>query len=894
MKYADLISKMTLEEKCTLLSGKNTWETRDFPHHHIPSIWLSDGPNGLRKQLGAADHLGLNASQAATCFPTSATVANSWDESLAEDVGKALGEEAAAQGIHVLLGPGLNIKRNPLCGRNFEYFSEDPYLSGKMAAAYIRGIQEKGGSACPKHFAVNSQETRRMAGNSVVDERTLREIYLTGFEIAVKEGHPKAIMTAYNQVNGTYANENGHLLKEILREEWGFDGAVITDWGGGNDVVEGAKNGSNLEMPGAGLGSARELLKGVKDGRITEAEIDERVDELLGLIFSTYEKVTVVSGELKVQTSEKTAVTAQAGGQTAAKERQAERDDCNGQGNACADDMYTAHHAVAKRAAAESVVLLKNEEHILPLKAGTKVAVLGDFAFKPRFQGAGSSEVNAVTVEDTFKALEQEGLLLTAKCTAFSRDGSENQTLEQEAVAAAKHAETVLFYMGLDEISESEGRDRDHMKLHENQVRVLKAVAAVNPNVVVILSAGSPVEMPWVQHAKALLHGYLGGEASAAAMAEVITGKVNPCGKLAETLPLSYENVPCHQDYPAQEWNSCYREGLYVGYRYYDTAKVPVRFPFGYGLSYTTFAYSDIHMEDNSNPDITKVCDRINMDGEPRKAGLTGRSVSFTLTNTGDCPGSEIAQLYISKPDSEIFHPQKELKGFAKTYLQPGESKCVTIPLDDKAFRYFNTATGKWEIEGGTYLLTVAASVAEPKLEAVIEVNGTGAPNPYARIQLPSCYRTGKVQAVNDRDFETLLGHPVPQLPKSIHRNSAIRDLKHGRAPLGWIACRVLASMEKKSVENGTPDLNLDFIYNIPLRGIAKYIDLIDMAVVDGLVMEARGFWIIGLLRALAALIHNQAANAALAKTLKKQAKRAAALPKESGKATEYENYVNM
>ncbi len=859
MRYTDLISNMTLEEKCAFLSGKNTWETRDFVHAHIPSIWFSDGPNGLRKQLGAADHLGLNASQAATCFPTSATVANSWDEDLAEEVGMALGEEAAAQGINVLLGPGLNIKRNPLCGRNFEYFSEDPYLSGKMAAAYIRGIQEKGGSACPKHFAVNSQETRRMASNSVVDERTFREIYLTGFEIAVKEGKPRAIMSSYNQVNGVYANESEHLLKEILREEWGFEGAVITDWGGGNDIVEGTKNGSNLEMPGAGLGSARELLKGVKDGRVTEAEIDARVDELLGLIFETHGKIA--------RTPETTSSV----------------------------DMYAAHHEIAKKAAAQSIVLLKNEDNILPLKQGTKVAVLGDFAFKPRFQGAGSSTVNAIKVEDTFEALEHEGLQIVAKCNAFVRDGSENKALEQEAVEAAKQAEVVLFYMGLDEISESEGRDRDHMKLHENQARVLEAVAAVNPNVVIILSAGSPVEMPWIEHAKALLHGYLGGEAGAAAMAEVITGRVNPCGKLAETLPFSYEDVPGRQEYPAQEWNACYKEGLYVGYRYYDTAGVAVRFPFGYGLSYTTFTYSDICVEDCgvSHNHTVKTNDGMKADGELEKAGLTGKAVSFTLTNTGDRSGSEITQLYISKPDSEIFRPRKELKGFAKTCLEPGESKRVTIALDDKAFRYFNIGTEKWEIEDGVYRLTVAASSAEPKLTALIEVNGTGAPNPYAHIQLPSCYRTGKVQAVSNRDFETLLGHAIPQPPRGMHRNSAIRDLKHSRAPLGLIAAGVLASMEKRNVEKGTPDLNTDFIYNMPLRGIAKYIDLIDMAVVDGLVMETKGFWVIGLLRALVALIHNQAANAALAGVLEKQMRAAAVLPEESKKGTGSSDRVN-
>ncbi|MCD7806430.1 MAG: glycoside hydrolase family 3 C-terminal domain-containing protein, partial [Lachnospiraceae bacterium] len=423
----------------------------------------------------------------------------------------------------------------------------------------------------------------------------------------------------------------------------------------------------------------------------------------------------------------------------------------------------------------------------------------------------------------------------------------EDAGLLQEAVKAAKQTEVVLFYMGLDEVSESEGRDRDHMKLHENQARVLEAVAAVNPRVVVILSAGSPVEMAWLDQAKALLHGYLGGEAGAAAMAEVITGKVNPSGKLAETLPVRYEDAPSRQDYPAQGWNSCYREGLYVGYRYYDTARVPVRFPFGFGLSYTTFLYSDI---------------------------AVGENVTFTLTNSGSRAGSEIVQLYVSKPDSEIFRPMKELKGFAKVVLQPRESRRVSIPLDDKAFRYFNVRTGKWEIEGGTYVIAVGASSTERKLAATMEVEGTNAPNPYENMTIPACYRTGKVLNVSDREFETILGHPIPQPPKGIHRNSAVRDLEHCRAPLGWLACGVLSSMEKNSVKKGTPDLNAEFLYNLPLRGIAKYIDLIDMAVVDGLVMEARGFWVIGLLRALAALICNQIGNRSLSQKLVRQSKR--------------------
>ena len=795
MKHPEILQKLSLEQKCALLSGKNTWQTQDYPKQGVPAIWLSDGPNGLRKQAGAADHLGLNPSVPATCFPTAATMANSWDPELGEEVGRALGEETAANRVNVLLGPGLNVKRSPLCGRSFEYFSEDPYLSGKMAAAYVRGIQENGIAACPKHFAVNSQELRRMASNSVLDERTLRELYLTAFEIVVKEAHPKSIMSAYNKVNDTYANENHHLLVDILRKEWGFDGAVVTDWGGSNDHVEGVKNGSTLEMPSPGLGGARKLLKAVAEGSLTEQEIDLRVDELLELVLST----------------------------TAALEKEPRSFD------------EKAHHELAQRAAAESIVLLKNEGGILPLKHGKKVALIGDFALTPRYQGAGSSMVNPTRVDSLKDAMEAAELEMIGYCAGYERSGKPNKAYLDEAVSQAKMADVVILCIGLDESSESEGLDRTHIGIPAVQKQLLDAVTAANPNVVAVVSAGSVIETDWVEQCKAVVHGYLGGQAGAGAMLEVLTGWQNPCGKLAETIPLRYEDTPAARYFPGKKQNAEYREGLYVGYRYYETANKAVRYPFGYGLSYTTFAYSDLK--------------------------VNAEKVTFTLTNTGSVAGAEIAQLYVAKPDAAVFRPAKELKGFAKVFLKAGESKTVTIPLDDKTFRYWNVATDRWEVEGGSYQLLVGANVQDIRLTADITLPGTGAPDPYAGKDLVH-YRTAHVQEVPDAEFEALLGRPLPEETTAIDRTMTLGELHHSRSPLCWLIAGVLTLLLRSGEKRGKPNLNILFQYNMPLRGLAQMTGgMIGDETVDGLVMEAKGFWVIGILRALVGLLQNYVAN---------------------------------
>ena len=798
-----LLKELTLEEKCALLSGAETFKTRGMPKHGIPQIWLSDGPHGLRKQAGESDHLGLNPSVPATCFPTASAVANSWDAALGEEIGAALGEEAAAQEVSVVLGPGLNMKRNPLCGRSFEYFSEDPYLAGKLAAGYIRGIQSKGVAACPKHFAVNSQETRRMASDSIVDERTLREIYLTGFEIAVKEGHPRSIMSSYNLVNGTYANENKHLLMEILRGEWGFDGAVITDWGGSNDHALGVKNGSTLEMPAPGGDSVRELLAAVESGKIAESDIDARLSELLPLVFDTKAALDAAPREFDA----------------------------------------AAHHALARRAAEESLVLLKNEDALLPLAAGTKVAVIGDFAKNPRYQGAGSSMVNSTQVDVLLDKLIDSELNVIGYQQGFDRHGKPDAALQKSACELATQADTVILCMGLDEIAESEGLDRSNLRLAQNQVDLLQAVAAVNPKIVVVLYSGSVVETPWLDNCQALLYAALGGQAGAGAVADALTGKVNPCGKLAETWPLAYADVPSAADFATRRKTVEYREGLYISYRYFTTAEKAVRFPFGYGMSYTTFAYSDMAADE--------------------------QGVSLTVTNTGSVAGTEIVQLYVAKKNSELFRPVRELKGFARVTLAPGEKQRITITLDDKAFRFWNVKANRWEIEGGEYELLVGASVEDIRLCEKISVHGTATVHPYEDVDL-DCYYKGNVLSVSDADFEKLLGHPIPNGKTKIDRNLTLGELNHARSPLGWLVWLVLTILLDVSYKRGKPDLNILFQYNMPLRALAKMTNgAISMGMVDGIVMELQGFWILGLVRAIYEAIKNVVLNAQMEKRLR-------------------------
>jgi len=745
-----LVAGLSLLEKAALLSGANTWQTRAIERVGLPAVWLADGPHGVRKQVGSADHLGINGSEPATCFPTAATVACSWDDALAEELGAALGREASAQGVGVLLGPGLNIKRSPLGGRSFEYFSEDPELSGRLAAAYVRGIQSEGVAATPKHFAVNSQELRRMVSDSVVDERTLREIYLTAFEIVVREAAPWAIMSSYNLVNGVYAHENAHLLSDILREEWGFDGAVSSDWGGGNDAVAAVAAGGTLEMPSPGFDSAREIVSAVEAGTLSIADLDARVTELVELVRRV----------------------------TAAPPAAADLD---------------AHHALARRAAAESAVLLRNEDDLLPLAEGTSVALIGAFATVPRYQGAGSSLVNATRVPTLADALGAAPVDLVGVAEGFRRDGRPDTALQDEAVALAARADVVVLALGLPEIAESEGLDRSSLALPEAQVRLLRAVRGVASKVVVVLSAGGVVETSWVADATALLHAYLGGQAGAEAIADLLTGAVEPGGRLAETMPLALADTPTASRFPSADRTAEYREGPFVGYRHYETAEVPVAFPFGFGLGYTTFAYSDLEVDD------------------------TGAHV--TVTNTGTRAGADVVQLYVGRTGaSGVIRPVRELKGYAKVRVEPGSSARVSVPFGPRTFRFFDAGSGAWLVEAGEYEVSVGAHVGDLRLRAVVSRGGVS----LTPRDVPA---PGAAATSDDAAFAALLGAPIPSRHWSdgpLGENDPMDRMAGARSPLARMAFGFLDRRRRKAERAGTPDLNVLFLLNGPFRVISK------------------------------------------------------------------------
>ena len=797
-----MIENLTLLEKAVLLTGKSVWETHDLPRHGIRSLWLADGPHGVRKQTGDADHLGLGESLPATCFPTAAAVANTWDVDLAEEVGRALGEEAAAQDVDVLLGPGLNTKRSPLGGRNFEYFSEDPLLAGRLAAAYVRGIQSAGVAACPKHFAANSQELRRMVSDSVVDERTLREIYLTAFEIVVAEGAPRALMSAYNRINGTYAHEHPFLLGTVLRDEWGFDGVVVSDWGGSNDVVAGAAAGGTLEMPAAGLDSVRQLVRAVRSGRLPEKALDARAAEVLRLVAEAREP-----------------------------------------GTAPAVDV-DAHHALARRVAARSAVLLKNEGGLLPLAPGTRVAVIGDFAETPRYQGAGSSVVNPTRLDSVLDVVGESGLVMTTFARGFRRDGTRDCALRDEAVEAARGADVSLLFLGLDEVTESEGLDRATLELPAVQVELLTAVAAVNPRTVVVLSAGGVVEMPWLGSARALVHGYLAGQAGAGALLDVLTGAVNPSGRLAETVPVALADTPTAGTFPAEGRSAEYREGLYVGYRYYVTAGVQMTFPFGFGLSYTTFAYSSLTASTSS--------------------------ATVAVTNTGDVAGADAVQVYVRRPSPGVHRPARTLAGFVRVELDPGESATVTVPLGDAAFRHWSVGSGEWEVEPGQWTVLAGAHVDDLPLSASVSVPGAEVP---VRVDpAPARYARGDVRSVPDADFAALLGRPVPPggWSGALGPNDALARMADAPSPVARWVYRVLARRRDRAAARGKPDLNTLFLLNMPFRAIGKMTNgAVDAAMVDGIVRIVNGHFWTGAGTTLRGYVRNRRADRRTARELR-------------------------
>ena len=693
LKHKEIIGKMTLEEKASLLSGDNFWNTKPVERLGIPSIMLTDGPHGLRKQGGKADNLGLNKSIPATCFPTAATLANSWDVDILAEVGRTLAKECQKEQVSVILGPGLNIKRNPLCGRNFEYFSEDPYLTGKLAAAMIKGIEQTGIAACPKHFAVNSQEHLRMTVDEIVDERALRELYLEGFRYAVTEGKPRTIMSSYNKVNGEYTNENHHLLKEILIDEWKFDGVIVTDWGGNNDRVSGLIAGNHLEMPSSGGVTDQEVVEAVNKGILSEELVNERVDKLLSLVFESEKN----KQHLKVD--------------------------------------YKEHHQKAIEFAKQSMVLLKNNENILPLKKDQTIAIIGDFAKAPRYQGAGSSLIEPTYLDNAYDALLRRDISIMGYSKGFKRYGGKNASLINEAVALSQQADILLLFLGLDEGSEAEGVDRTDMNLRVEQLELVNSIRQVNKNIVVVLAGGSPVELPFDTEVKAILHGYLGGQGSGEAVSSLLVGETVPSGKLAETYPMYYRDVPSHSYYPGKERTSEHRESIYIGYRYFDTAKKEVHYPFGHGLSYTTFEYSDLK--------------------------VNGNTVTFNVTNTGTLAAAEIAQLYVSKKGSAIFRAEQELKGFQKKTIEPGETKTFQVELDDHAFAFYHVGEKRWIVEDGEYEIRVGASSRDIRLTIQVQVKGEAFENPYEE-QAIGPYVSGEVHDLSSADFAGLYGNPLP------------------------------------------------------------------------------------------------------------------------------------
>lgn len=634
-----ILQKMTLEDKIALCSGESFWETKAYEKYGIPALFMCDGPHGLRKQErgGGADMLGVNQSRPATCFPSEVTTAGSWDPELLEEIGAAIGEEARDQGVGLVLGPGANLKRNPLCGRNFEYFSEDPCLAGKLAAGFIRGVEAQGVGSSLKHFAANSQEKSRFISDSVMDQRTLRELYLTAFETAVKEGRPSTVMCAYPKLNGVHCSDNEVLLTGILRREWGFDGMVVTDWGAMNDRIEGFRAGCDLNMPGGSAYMEKEVLQAVKAGVLPESAVDNSARRVLKLVFR------------------------------AAETR-----------NAPITCDYAAHHRLAARAAGQGAVLLKNEGGILPLRDGQKTALIGHMAIEMRYQGAGSSHINPTSVSQPLDYLP--GAAYAAGCDAR---GDTTDALLSEAVRTAKEADTAIVFAGLPGRYESEGFDREDMKMPAGHLRMIEAVVNANPDTVVVLLCGCAVECPWADKVKAILYMGLPGQAGGEAIADLLYGRVNPSGKLAESWPLRYEDCPSAPFYGKTK-DALYMEGIYVGYRYYDKARKAVRWPFGYGLSYTTFGYSDLKVD--------------------------GRTVSVTVTNTGALAGAEVVQLYICPPPNGIHRPVRELKGFQKVFLQPGEAKAVSFVLDDRAFALWQDG---WRTPTGTYGVEVGGLVAE-------------------------------------------------------------------------------------------------------------------------------------------------------------------------------------
>ncbi|KOP65582.1 glycosyl hydrolase family 3 [Bacillus sp. FJAT-18019] len=726
----ELIGQMTLEEKASLCSGKDTWYTQGIERLGIPSVMVTDGPHGLRKQRGSSDHLGLFDSVPATCFPSAAGVASSWNRELIGRMGEALGRECQAENVAVLLGPGANIKRSPLCGRNFEYFSEDPYLSSEMAAHHIQGVQSQGVGTSLKHFAANNQEHRRMTSDSVVDERTLREIYLASFEGAVKKAQPWTVMCAYNKVNGEFAAENEWLLTDVLKNEWGYEGFVVSDWGAVNDRVKGLAAGLELEMPSSNGEGTAQIVEAVKSGQLSEAKLDHAVERLLTVIFKAVD-------QRKPDT-------------TFDPEE---------------------HHRLAREVARESMVLLKNEDGILPLKRSGKIAVIGAFAKEPRYQGSGSSQIKPTRLEDISEEMAKlagDAELIYAQGYDLKEEEG-NPSLLKEALATASEASVAVVFAGLPNRYESEGFDRKHLRIPPNQVELIEAVAGVQANLVVVLSNGAPIEMPWLNQAKGVLEAYLGGQALGGAIADLLFGEANPSGKLAETFPVRLSDNPSYLFFPGEGDRVEYREGLFVGYRYYDKKQLELLFPFGHGLSYTTFEYSNLTVDKKELKDSDNL------------------RVSVDIQNTGSLPGKEIVQLYVRDSHSSVIRPDKELKGFDKVELAPGEKKTVTFELDRRSFAYYDVELGEWTVETGAFEILIGKSSKEIVLSDTVEVIST------------------------------------TERQEPFHRNSTIADLMKTEKGAAFVKEFISMLPFASAIEGSHSEMLKAFMQFMPLRGLISF-----------------------------------------------------------------------
>jgi len=710
MTLKELIGQMTVEEKAMFTEGANAWETPALDRLSIPSIRVADGPHGVRKQNDTEDPSPEAAGTVTSvCFPSASALAASFNRGVFATLGETLAEECRALDVNIILGPAINIKRSPLCGRNFEYVSEDPYLTGELASAYVKGVQRHGVGVSVKHFAANNQEKRRMTISAVMDERTLREIYLSAFEAVVKQSAPDSMMCSYNGINGVFSSQNKKLLKDILRDEWGYKGFVMSDWGAVHERPLGVAAGLDLGMPGSGGSDAKRVEEAVLSGKLDEALLDEAVANILKKV-DKYKKIPLLHEGEEVK-----------------------EEKVKSQFNRAAD------HKIAGKIASECMVLLKNEG-LLPLSTSEKIVFIGEFARKPRFQGAGSSHIEAFKVSSPLAAARYFADVTYKK--GFGCDDEKlDEKLAEDAVLAARKASVAVVFAGLPDEYESEGFDRDGLHLPEAQNKLIERICRVQPNTIVCLQNGSPVTMPWINSVNAVLECYLAGEASGEACAKILFGKINPSGKLAETFPMKLSDTPCRENFPGKAKTVEYREAIYVGYRYYDKVSMNVLFPFGHGLSYTTFAYSDLKI----NNKIDEV------------------EVNFKLKNSGQRAGAEVCQLYVGKPVGQVHRAVRELKGFEKIYLQPGEEREVTMVLDKRAFSYYSTGEGQWAVEPGTYHISVGSSSRDLRLRGVVTLDTEGAGVKLHKADELPTYFFGDPAVVPDEEFATLLCAPIPE-----------------------------------------------------------------------------------------------------------------------------------